>query len=649
MSKTTLLLMLAVFSAQVLTAQNWKKSRKTGDELYEQGKYVEAAAQFEEAFKKKPKNKDLAYKAAQTYHTIRDYRKAAEYFNYIKDDNTQYPMSGLKYAGALKQDGRYEEAKRAFQNYLDKYSGTDKALMQQLVNREIAGCELGKELSAKTNKETEIYHLGRGVNTEMNEFAPVRIREETIFYSSASGRARILKSALQGKEWSKGANPDGFPDIKNDHYCNGSLSEDGNRFYFNICRGRETWGPLTARCEIYVIKKEGNGWSDPKQLPEYINMSRVTATQPAVATLNGIEYLFFSSNREGGKGGMDIWYVSRELTSGDTDFSFPVNLGDGINTPGDEMTPFYDVNAGKLYFASSGHPTVGGLDIFSSRGMETTWGTAENLGFPINSPADDYYFSLQSDGYSGLLSSNRAFGSQKKNTHDEDIFEFKIGGRRLMVKATAYDRESGAPLPGAQVSLYQVLPGNVTNLLLVKDFPDGAYTFEILPGRTFKIVIQSPGYESVSYEFSSTDPSTNMFGKAMYLDKIRVTPPPVTIPSGAVMPGDSPYTLRGIGPDDNLEYTGSAPRLSGQYFKVQIIALEKYKPGSRAYDKVKSLAESLETEFIAAQGLTRVMLANFFTAEAAYKVMEQVKKKGFPDAFVVRYEDGTRWGKEIRK
>jgi peptidoglycan-associated lipoprotein len=125
MSKTFYLLLLAVCMTTVLPAQSWKKSRKSADELYQQGKYVEAAAQYEEAFKKKPKNKDLAYKIAEIYYSVKDYRKAAEYFQHIKDDNVKYPMSGLKYARSLKQDGRYEDAKREFQAYLDKYSGAD--------------------------------------------------------------------------------------------------------------------------------------------------------------------------------------------------------------------------------------------------------------------------------------------------------------------------------------------------------------------------------------------------------------------------------------------------------------------------------------------------------------------------------------------
>jgi hypothetical protein len=655
MSKAFFFLTLVMCFAHSLEAQNWKKSRKSGDELYQQGEYAQAAVEFEQAFKKKPKNKDLAFKTADSYYIIKDYRKAAEYFQYVKDDNVKYPMSGLKYARSLKQDGRYEDAKREFQAYLDKYTKSDRAIMEEIIRVEIAGCNLAKELPARANREAEIMLLSRGVNTDATEFAPIPFSNDVLYFSSTAGaKARIFRSQREGKEWGKASAPEAFPVIPNDHYCNGTLSADGQRFYFTICRGDESWGNLTTRCEIFLIKRQGGVWSQPKRLPDYINMAKVTATQPAVTELGGQEFLFFASNREGGRGGMDIWFVSRDLAADDTDFSFPVNLGPTVNTAGDEMTPFYDGNSGVLYFASNGHPSIGGLDIFKSKGMETIWSAPENIGLPFNSPADDLYYILNADGNAGFFVSNRAFGGQKNNTRDEDIFEFTIGGRRLMVKGATYDRESGAPLGEIMASLYQVLPGNVENLLLVKDFNDGAYSFEILPGRTFKIEIQSTGYKGASYEFSSTDPAITTYGRPVYLDKMVATDPtpPVNTPDDKSKPVDifadaEVYTVTGIGPDDQLEYTSSAPRLTGVYYKVQLAALQKYDPGHSGYKKVTNMATRMDTEYIPSQNLTRVMLADFNNREDAFKVMAQVQKRGFPGAFVVRYENGLRYGKEM--
>jgi len=652
MSKTFYLLLLAVCITTALPAQSWKKSRKSADELYQQGKYVEAAAQYEEAFKKKPKNKDLAFKIAEIYYSVKDYRKAAEYYQHTKDDNAKYPMSGLKYARSLKQDGRYEDAKREFQAYIDKYSGSDRAIVEEIVRVEIAGCNLAKELPARANREAEIIYTGKGVNTDATEFAPIAFTNDVLYFSSTTGgKARILRSQRQGKEWGKAGAPEAFPVIQNDHYCNGALSADGNRFYFTICRGQETWGPLTTRCEIFLIKRQGGSWSQPVRLPDYVNMAKVTATHPAVAESNGQEFLFFASNREGGRGGMDIWFVSRDLAADDTDFSFPVNLGPTINTAGDDMTPFYDAGSGMLYFASNGHPSIGGLDIFKAKGLETIWTAPENIGLPFNSPADDFFYTTNADGNAGFFSSNRAFGGMKNGTRDEDIFEFTIGGRRLMVKGNAYDRESGAPLNNITASLYQVLPGNVENLLLVKDFSGGAYSFEILPGRNFKIEIQSTGYKAGNYDFTSNDPNTTTYGRPIYLDKVVEKPvdptPPMPDKPGEVIPGPETYTAKGFGPDDQLEYTSSAPRLTGTYYKVQLAALQKYDANASSLKRVKALAQSMETEVITSQGLTRVMLANFTNREEAFKAMEQAQKKGFSGAFVVRYENGQRYGKEM--
>ena len=141
-----------------------------------------------------------------------------------------------------------------------------------------------------------------------------------------------------------------------------------------------------------MIKKSGNAWSQPERLPDYINMKGVTATHPFPVHIGGQEFLYFASSRTGGRGGMDIWYVTRDLGIDNNDFTFPVNLGPSVNTLGDEITPYYDQTEGALYFASNGLISIGGFDVFSSRGTEVNWSVPENVGLPYNSSADDYFF-----------------------------------------------------------------------------------------------------------------------------------------------------------------------------------------------------------------------------------------------------------------
>ena len=135
------------------------------------------------------------------------------------------------------------------------------------------------------------------------------------------------------------------------------------------------------------------------------------------------EWLFFSSDKAGGMGGMDLYSCKRPLLSDDFDFSFPLNLGNKVNTGADEATPNYDVFSKTLWFSSIGHPSLGGMDVQFSIGEGNIWTKPENAGVPINSPADDFFFALKRDGSGAFLISNRPVAKEKESSSDDDIFE----------------------------------------------------------------------------------------------------------------------------------------------------------------------------------------------------------------------------------
>jgi hypothetical protein len=143
--------------------------------------------------------------------------------------------------------------------------------------------------------------------------------------------------------------------------------------------------------------------------------------QPHVVMMDSLEIMYFVSNREGGMGGNDIWY---SIIS-DERFSEPVNLGSRINTPGNEVTPFYDEKSNRLYFSSDWHKGLGGFDIFYSEGSLGAWGKVENMGYPFNSPANDIYFTVNKDDNDGYFTSNRD-GSYHFDTENccTDIYEY---------------------------------------------------------------------------------------------------------------------------------------------------------------------------------------------------------------------------------
>ncbi|MEM9930781.1 MAG: hypothetical protein AAF840_13225, partial [Bacteroidota bacterium] len=365
-----LLLLLSAFAVSNLDAQelSWRKHRKLAQSLEQEGELFEAAENYRMAWEKKQKKTELIYQAGELYYSLRDYRAAANAYQHVDAKQSEDQLLLLKYARSLKQDGQYDKAKTVFQELNDSYSGPDRAILQDIVRGELRGIDLTKNLSTTMDRRMEISHPGVNVNSDSEEFAPWPIGEDAVYFTSTTGgQARIYESRRNGDTWTKAAIPATFPVVQGGQYGNGSMSPDEQRFYFTICNNDGGWQGFNTRCEVYVTKRSANGWTAPEKLPDFINVKGVNSTHPSVVHSNGQEVLYFASNREGGRGGLDLWYVTRDLGTDNMDYTFPVNLGPVVNTLGDEITPFYNVDEGMLYFASNGHPSIGGLDIFKSQ------------------------------------------------------------------------------------------------------------------------------------------------------------------------------------------------------------------------------------------------------------------------------------------
>lgn len=517
-----ILLISSTLSAQ--SNLNWKKHQKLAQELFAKAQYFDAAEHYKAAWKQKSNKKELIYKAGECYYIIKDYSNAAKAFENVKEDYSNYPLVGLKYARSLKQSGDYDTASRELVYFLNNYKGADKAIISSIVQNEIRGCELGIKLSASPDEEIEIQHLGSNINTPETEFAPYAYNDETLYYSSTmAARAEIYRSRKVNGEWTRPEKPEGFPKIENDHFCNGNLSPDGNRFYFTVCKSKESWGGLTTECDIFVTKRIKNAWSTPERLRDYVNIEGTTTTHPFVIHQNNTEILYFSSNREGGQGGMDIWYMSRDLKSNDIDFTFPINCGSTINTKGDEISPFYDQEEGNLYMASNGLVTIGGYDIFYVKGSKSQWETPENIGTPINSSADDFFFVRTPSRKGGFFVSNRTYGAEKISTLDEDIFSFSDidATPKVSVKGKVLDKKNQEELKNIIVSLSKYTTGGNKQFIANKRFEDGNYSFSVLPGAEYEMEVQLQGYIPQKYVFSTREEGLTTAGKTLYMERMR--------------------------------------------------------------------------------------------------------------------------------
>jgi hypothetical protein len=673
-----LLLLLLTGLSPVLEAQSWRSLRNAAEQAYEDGDLMTAAEKYSEAYGKKRKKEELTYKAGEIYYTLRDYRKAVEAYRPVKDQEDDFPLVGLKYARCLKQDGQYDRAIKAFEEFLGGYTGDGKEILEEIIRVEIAGCKFGLEAPANANRELNIALPGDGVNSEKEDFAPFPISDNELYFSSNQGeRARIYVSERENNSWTEGEAPRNFPVIQKGHFCNSAMSPDGNRIYFTVCNNDDKiWDDVKKRCEIFVSKRVGSQWSQPERLPDYINTQGVTATHPYVTHQRGSEIIYFASNREGGLGGMDLWYAARDLGIDNNDFGFPVNLGPVVNTLGDEITPFYDRENQALYFASNGHVSMGGFDIFQATGDEVSWSQPDNMGMPVNSSADEYFYILNPSRNGGFFTSNRVYAGDKITTAHEDIFEFSEGGRRVVLKGNVYDRSTGDPIGAISVRLFEVGP-NGESELRSQNFSEGRYSFDILPGRQFRVEVSAYGYKPGSYRVNANDENTYSFGQPIFLEKEGQQtdiPEPPTVNETDPYPGNTnpgraqplepeepvttypstgpvnsidmnpvaPYRTRSQNPNDNYEYETTAPRHSGTYYKVQIAAVGNYDPAR--FSNIADIG-TLQTEFIIARNLNRVMLADFFSLSDARSALSQVKEEGYSGAYLIEYINGERYGR----
>jgi len=678
MTRILSILLTVLFVVSSLSAQeelNWKKHKKLADKLFEATQYVDAAKHFQEAWKQQPKEESLIYKAGECYYLIKDFKRAIHALQYVKDENKQFPLVGLKYARALKQDGQYEAAKEAFIYFINAYQGSDKGIVSNIVSNEVKGCDFGIDLAKSNQRATiQVQHLTENINSPAIEFAPIPYSDDLLYYSSTmkGNQSYLFRSQRKNGEWKKAVVAEGLPNFQNKHFANGSFAPDAKRFYFTLC---DNGDGLNSKCEIYALKREKSKWSAPIKLRDYINIEHAnTTTQPWVVHQNGQEILYFASDREGGYGEMDIWYTTRAINSDDMDFTYPINAGAAINTIGDEITPFYDLKNKTLYFSSNGKVSLGGWDVFQAKGALDQWESAQNMGKPINSAADEFYYVLKPSGKGGFFVSNRLYGAEKISTQHEDIFEFgaQIKASSLNALGQVMDGETMLPISDVRISLYELV-GTTAKLLSSKKIAQSNYRFQILPNKKLRLVAEKAGYLKNTFDFDSYNSDSSIdYTHIFSLNKRTSASILAARPSENTGQQTADYTAS-VGNNEHIVTTSRTNRASSNSsparkrtrstasvsvgvspkrtptqkettYKVQVVAVNVHDINHPRYRYVKSIGK-IETEEIANRGVTRVLITDLGNIQTAEKIKAQVVKYGFVDAFVVKYEDGRRIGR----
>ncbi|MEM8583150.1 MAG: hypothetical protein AAGF87_02715 [Bacteroidota bacterium] len=638
---------------------NWKKLREKAQEAETDGSWAEAADYYYAAWQKKPKREELLTSAATLYERTRNYRAAAEAYQYLPPIDEDDPLRGLRHGRVLKQDGQYDKARRVLTRFLDTYNEADRSIVEDMTRTELDGIAFAESQAGRVN-QLLLRRPEGGINSGADEYGPMPVGLNKLYYSAdRGGQRRLFESRKQGQNWTNARTPSGFPVIMEGEFGKGSISADGQRFYFTICSG-ENATESNNRCEIFVSQKLSERWSEPSRLSDLINVPGTDNSDPKVSVVNGREVLFFASNRPGGRGGYDIWYSQRDIDRAGAVFSPPANIGPTVNSLGDERSPFYDEQELVLYFSSNGHPNLGGYDVFRATGRETNWSRPENLGLPINSVADDLDFAIDPAVGDGYLSSNRAFEGIKNSTADYDIFEVSLNANRLTVRGSVYDNQSGNAVSPISVKLFQVAENGREELIATMTFESNEYLFELIAEQNFRIEIAAEGFVPSGYTFSTMQEGQTTYGQPVFLN---LPDPEVEQPSSQpqyptpTQPSTS-YPQAGSTESpasqqetqtDPLAVTPSPPtntetEPSGRYYRVQISAQRNFNPSDGQYESILAFGQ-LKAEAIEGRDLKRISVGPYLTVDEAKTALANIQSSGFPSAFAVRYDDGVRYGR----
>lgn len=468
----------------------------TANEEFARGEYFNAAKTYRAVYNKLSPKQDRALRGEVAFQLATCYRRlnqapqaSAAYQNAIR---YEYPDSmAFYYLGrSLQAEGKYQPAINAYRSFLEWRP--DDALAKE----GIRGCQ--RAIRAKNEpKSRYVVKPAQIFNSKRADFSPMYLDKSfnTIYFTSSTEKATgTNKSEITGTkksdiffstknekgEWQRPEPAGGELNTDADEGII-SFTPDGQTMYLTVAKRSET---ANTSVEIYTSQRSDATWSAPQKYE--ITADTLSAYGHPAVSPDG-NYLYFSSDMPGGYGGKDIWRINLKSPVGSLE-----NLGEQINTSGDEMFP-YVRNDSLLYFASDGHPGFGGLDLFRARRNSTgdRW-SIENMGIPINSNGDDFGITF-GEGESGFFSSNR-----KDARGYDNIYSFVLPEIKVTIAGMVLDKDE-EPVPNAIIRIVGDDGSNQKEI--ARD--DGSFRFKLERGVKYVMKAGAKGYLNVKQEFTS--------------------------------------------------------------------------------------------------------------------------------------------------
>lgn len=395
----------------------------------------------------------------------------------------------------LMKAGKFGEAVTAYQTYRNALPANTRPERITQADDLLTQAETARKLAENPVAFTPVPVPG-GINTKEHlEYFP---------NLSVDGERMILTRRVNGEQedfyvsdrlpdgaWSEARPLDGV----NTEFNEGAqtITADGSYLVFTVCNRPDGAGS----CDLYFAEKETVGWSRAQNLGPNIN-TRDYEAQPSISA-DG-QLLFFSSNRPGGYGNADL-YVSGRLPDGG--WSAPMNLGPTINSPGKDQYPFWASDGKTLFFTSSGHPGLGGDDLFRSElSPDNVWGKPINLGYPINTNANETNLFVALGGSTAYFSKGEIL--EETGKMDIDIYQFELPdalrpAAATYVEATVTDAKTGQLLSAT----VRLRPTDQSIPATARRTGEEGYFLAVLPaGKDYALTVDEPGYLFYSERFS---------------------------------------------------------------------------------------------------------------------------------------------------
>jgi len=451
--------------------------------------------------------------------------KQAEPYLKIVDKNCPNLDPKIHYylGGIALEDKQYAEARRHYATFLESKSGTS---VENEETRNLIQQAIFFENGYKNRVPFDPLPL-KDISTPADEYLPIITPDNKAAYFTRRTLERTLNSVtsepkyverfsyslLKSDKTYEVGLPMPEPFNKSFNEGGASLSADNRLMCFTICKNEG--GPL-LNCDIYFTTFQNDKWTEIRNAGPDVNGKETWESQPSLSS-DG-KTMYFSSNRPGGFGELDIWRSTRRA---DGTWSEPENLGASINTAGSEKSPFFHSDGQTLYFSSTGHPGFGGFDIyFSKLDKEIGWQTPKNIGYPINSEKDDLGFFVSTDGKTGYFASDKFEGVGGWDVYAFPLYKEARPERVLFLSGEVSD-ENNKRVTDTKLEIKNLKTREITTIDV--DSATGKYVAVVAFNEDHIITVKKEGKAFQSQYFSTADSTLNEPGKVdLKVEDIKV-------------------------------------------------------------------------------------------------------------------------------